>query len=902
MEKRAAWLVPLLVLVSCRESTPPDWGIEDLRVEHLEAPLGLDEPAPRFTWKLASEARGERQSAYRIVVSRSGETVWDSGKVSSSDTTLVPCEGKPLEARARYQVEVEAWNRAGSASATAESFWETGMLGEWSGRWIGFRTVESERTEESAPSAYLRRSFTLDAPVESARLYATALGLYEAHLNGTLVGEGVFTPGWTDYRRRIEYQTYDVTPLLRQGENVLEVVLGDGWYAGTIGWEQKRHHYGPYPLGLLAELHIEHENGERGLIATDDSWNASEGPIRASDFLMGETYDARFEPKGSFPASVLSPPEVELVGQHSPLVERIEEIPARSRTVPSPGVYVFDFGQNLVGFARLRVETEAGTRVEIRFAEILAPDGNLYTANLRTARSTDVFIAKGGGPEVFEPHFTFHGFRYAEIRGYPKEPALDALTAIVVHSATPETGVFETSSPLLNQLQRNIAWSQRGNFLSIPTDCPQRDERLGWMGDAQIFARTACFNADVASFFTKWLQDVRDAQSDEGAFSDVAPRIVVTTDGSPGWGDAGVIVPWTLYGCYGDERLLERHYEAMKKWVEHIRSANPDLIRKNELNNNYGDWVAIGSETSKELLATAFFAHDADLLARIARVLGKQDDSSSYQDLFERIRMAFVANFLDDEGRVLGDTQTGYVLALRFDLVPEKLREKAVSHLVRAIDEKGGHLSTGFLGVKHLLPALGEGGRFDVAYRLLLNDTFPSWGYEIRNGATTIWERWDGWTEEKGFQDPGMNSFNHYAFGSVGEWMYENVAGIDFDESAPANERIVIWPRPGGGLTHAQASYDSIRGRIESDWNLEGARFELTVTIPVGTDALVHVPGQVQDADGQAVLREEEGFTVFSVGSGRYRFSSRMSPQPERSASPQASREARSRGGGAPRL
>jgi alpha-L-rhamnosidase len=709
--------------------------------------------------------------------------------------------------------------------------------------------------------------------------------LYEVHLNGARVGKGFFTPGWTDYRRRIEYQTYDVTPLLRQGENVLEAVLGDGWYAGTIGWEKKRHHYGPYPLAFLAELDVEQENGERVVITTDDRWKGGEGPIRTSDFLMGETYDARNEPNAASPVTLLARPEVELIGQHSPLVEATEEIPARDRTEPSPGVYVFDFGQNLVGFARLRVEAEPGTRIEIRFAEMLAPDGNLYTTNLRTARSTDVYVARGGAPEVFEPHFTFHGFRYAEIRGYPGEPPLDALTAVVVHSAIPETGVFETSIPLLDQLQHNIDWSQRGNFLSVPTDCPQRDERLGWMGDAQIFARTACFNRDVASFFTKWLQDVRDAQSEAGAFSDVAPRIVVTTDGSPGWGDAGVIVPWDLYRCYGDERLLERHYDAMRKWVEHIRSANPDLIRRNDLNNNYGDWVAIASETSKELLATAFFARDADLLARAARVLGRDEDARSYQELFERIRAAFGAAFLDDDGRVHGDTQTGYVLALRLDLVPGELREKTVSHLVRAIEEKGGHLSTGFLGVKHLLPALGEGGRFDVAYRLLMNETFPSWGYEIRNGATTIWERWDGWTEEQGFQDPGMNSFNHYAFGSVGEWMYENVAGIDFDESAPANERIVIWPRPGGGLTHAQASYDSIRGRIESEWNLEGAGFELTVTIPVGTDALVHVPGQVQDADGQAVLREEEGFTVFSVGSGRYRFSSRMSPQPERSAS-----------------
>ena len=416
MNVRALWLVLSLVLASCsRETTTPHFEIEDLRIEHLEAPLGLDEPAPRFTWKLLSDARGEKQSAYRIVVSGSGEAVWDSGKVSSSDTTLVPYEGKPLETRARYQVEVESWNRDGSASASSRSFWETGMLGAFRARWIGFPTEESERTNESAPSPYLRRSFTLDTPVGSARLYATALGLYEAQLNGTRVGKGVFTPGWTDYRRRVEYQTYDVTTLLRQGENVLEFVLGDGWYAGTIGWEKKRHHYGPYPLGLLAELHVENEGGGRIVIATDESWKGGEGPIRASDFLMGETYDARLTPSVSSPVTILPPSQAVLVGQHSPLVERMEEIPAKTRSQPSPGVYVFDFGQNLVGFARLQVEAEAGTRVEIRFAEMLAPDGNLYTTNLRTARSTDVYIARGGGPEVFEPHFTFHGFRYAEI-------------------------------------------------------------------------------------------------------------------------------------------------------------------------------------------------------------------------------------------------------------------------------------------------------------------------------------------------------------------------------------------------------------------------------------------------------------------------------------------------------
>jgi alpha-L-rhamnosidase len=876
MEKKATGITALVLVLHSCAPTKADWVVRDLRVEHLQAPLGLDEPAPRFSWSLASETRGEKQSAYRIVVSRSNETVWDSGRVSSSETTLVAYEGGPLEPRTRYDFRVESWNRDGSSSATAESYWETGMQGAFRARWIGFSTARAPRVSESAPSPYLRKTFSVASPVRSARLYASALGLYETHLNGSRAGKGMFTPGWTDYGRRIEYQTEDVTALLRQGENSFEAVLGDGWYAGSIGWERKRHHYGPYPLAFLAELHIEHTNGERTIVTTDESWKAGEGPIRSSDFLMGETFDARVEIEPSEPVSILTLPESELVGQHSPLVERTEEIDAKERTEPSKGTYVFDFGQNLVGVVRLRLEAEAGRRIQIRFAEMLQPDGNLYTENLRTARSTDVYIARGGGPEVYEPHFTFHGFRYAEIQGYPGEPRLDAVTAVVLTSKTPETGAFETSSPLLNQLQSNIVWSQRGNFLSIPTDCPQRDERLGWMGDAQIFARTACFNMDVAAFFTKWLQDVRDAQSEGGAFSDVAPRLIVTTDGSPGWGDAGIIVPWSLYECYGDERLLERHYDAMRRWIEYIRAANPDLIRRNLLNNNYGDWVAVGSSTSKELLATAFFARDADLLARIARVLGEQDDAAAYQSLFEAIRAAFAEAFLDDEGRVQGDTQTGYVLALRFGLIPEALRERAVSHLVRAIEEKGGHLSTGFLGVRDLLPALSESGRFDVAYRLLMNETFPSWGYEIQNGATTIWERWDGWTETGGFQDAGMNSFNHYSFGSVGEWMYENVAGIRHDESAPEGERITIRPRPGGGLTRARASYDSIRGRIESEWSLDDDRFALKVTIPVNSEALVHVPGTLEERDGATVLREESGATVLSIGSGRYRFLSRV--------------------------
>ncbi len=746
-----------------------------------------------------------------------------------------------------------------------------------------------------APSPYLRKTFGATKAVSRARLYASALGLYELHLNGKRVGEDLFAPGWTDYRKRIQYQTYDVTSLVRTGDNTLGAILGDGWYAGMIGWESQRHHYGPYPLGLIAELHLVYTDGSHDLVRTDESWRATAGPIVFSDLLAGETYDARRELAGWTepgyddtrwkPVLRLSPPGATLVAERSQPVGRIMELATRSVSEPKPGHYVFDLGQNMVGWVRLTTQAAAGTTITLRFAEMLQPDGTIYTTNLRGARATDTYICRGGGLETFEPRFTFHGFRYVEVTGFLTKPSPDAITGIVISSATPPTGTFETSNPMINQLQQNIVWSQRGNFLSIPTDCPQRDERLGWMGDAEIFARTACFNMDVAAFFTKWMQDVEDGQSIDGGFPDVAPRIVDTSDGAPGWGDAGVIVPWTMFECYEDRRMLERHYEAMQKWVAYIRRANPGLLWRSRRNNNFGDWVSIQSDTPKDVLATAFFAQSARLVGRAARVLGRERDAEQYEELFQQIKRAFNDAYVDAEGRVEGRTQTAYALALEFDLLPQDKRPAAVQHLVAAIDEKGGHLSTGFLGVRHLLPALTHGGRLDVAYRLLNNETFPSWGYSIKNGATTIWERWDGWTDTRGFQDPGMNSFNHYSFGSVGEWLYRTVAGIDTDPEAAGFRHIVIRPQPGGGLTFAKASYQSIRGSIGSHWRVEGNRLALDVETPVNTTATVHVPARRDSAveesgrpavesEGVRFLRWSDGAAVYAVGSGTYRFRS----------------------------
>jgi alpha-L-rhamnosidase len=539
-----------------------------------------------------------------------------------------------------------------------------------------------------------------------------------------------------------------------------------------------------------------------------------------------------------------------------------------------------------------RGQVQAAYRVLVaRSEEDLESEEDLlfYTTNLRSARATDYYVLKGEGEEVYEPRFTFHGFRYVEVTGYPGEPPLGAIVGRVVHSATPPSGSFECSSRMVNELQENIVWGQRGNFLSVPTDCPQRDERLGWMGDAQVFVRTAAFNMDVAAFFEKWMVDVEDAQSPEGAFPDVAPLLsgsglIDLRRGAPAWGDAGVIVPWTIYRTYDDTRIVERHYDAMARWMEYLHEANPDLIRKNRMGNNYGDWLSPkGDHTPKHLLATAYWTYDAKLMAEMAEATGRHEDASEYKELHGRIKAAFQEAYVSPDGRVEGDTQTCYLLALHMELLPEDLRSRAAEHLVRTIERESWHLSTGFVGVGYLCPVLTEAGHTDVAYRLLGNETYPSWGYTIKNGATTIWERWDGWTEKNGFQSPNMNSFNHYSLGSVGEWLYRYVAGIDL--GTPGYGRIVIRPCPGGGLTRASGEYDSVRGRISSSWKIEDDRFVLEALIPPNTTATVHVPSTddvteggrpVHEADGVEFLRAGEGETVLSVGSGRYEFAGRI--------------------------
>jgi alpha-L-rhamnosidase len=747
--------------------------------------------------------------------------------------------------------------------------------------------------EAPAIIPYLRKTFQVEKSIAHATVYATALGIYELRLNGERVGEAVLAPEWTEYDERLRYQAYDVSSQLAAGENVLGAQVANGWYSGHIG-NGGYQYWGTSPA-LLTQLEITYEDGSRETVITDSSWKSHPSPLVATDFMLGEDYDARTEMPGwdepdyddSDWLSVLerTEPDRELDGQVMEVSREVMELEPIALTEPAPQKWTYDLGQNMVGVVRLKISEPKGTRITLRHGEMLNPDGTLYTANLHGAPSIDTYICKGGGEEVWQPKFTFHGFRYVELTGVSEKPPLDAVTGVVIASDTPQTGKFITSDEKINQLQSNIEWGQRGNYLSVPTDCPQRDERLGWMGDAQVFVKTATYNADVAAFFTKWLVDVTDSQLDDGRFADVSPY-AGPSYGTPAWGDAGVICPWILYKAYGDEQLLARQYPSMVKWVGYSLSESEDYIRSGDRGSDYGDWLSIGADTDKELIGTAYFAYSAQLVSEAATALGKKEDAERFEDLFQSIKKAFIKKYVRADGQIHGDTQCTYLMALKFDLLPEELRAAAADRLEERIEEKDGHLSTGFVGVSYLLPELTKAGKLDLAYSLLHQETFPSWLFSINMGATTIWERWDGWTPENGFQNVGMNSFNHYSLGSCGEWLYETVAGIQCAPEAVAFKEIVIRPRPGGKLTWVEGEYESINGLITSKWKKEDESFTLETTIPTNTTATIHVPAReaasvseggqpAKDSPGLTFLRMEDGAAVFAAESGRYHFTSK---------------------------
>ena len=884
--------------------------VAHLRCEYLVEPLGIDETSPRLSWQLETERRGARQLQYRILVAsgpdwlvRGEGDLWDTGWVESDRTAQIVYAGRPLTSRMTCHWCVEILDETGAFARSTPSCWTMGLLepAEWTAKWIAADPEIIGRDPDAVAPTLLdpgtpgifSREFELRAAPHRAILHATARGLIEITANARRVSPDLFAPEWTDYDKRIQYRTYDLTPLLVAGKNKLTATLGDGWWSGYVGWQETRGRYGSLENSLLVQLEIESTDGKRTIIGSDRSWQCATGPIVSSDFMMGEVCDARRESRGGLPAREVAPPAAPLVAHRSEPIRVTEEFAPVTAKEIAPGVFVYDLGQNIAGFVRLRVRgLPAGTRLQLRHAERLNPDGTLYTENLRRAKATDVYIARGAAEEVYQPHFTFHGFQYVELTGFPGTPPAGTVTGLAIQSATPPAGHFECSHAGVNRLWRNGVWSQRDNFISVPTDCPQRDERLGWTGDAQVFLRTASYNSDVAAFFTKWMVDVEDAQTTDGIFPDTAPRLregenftgLGNLGGSAGWADAGVIVPYTLWHIYGDRRILERHYGAMVKWLDWVVRHNPSGLRVTELANNYGDWLCIPSDTSfgthspmKNLLATAYWADDAAKLSQMARELGHDTDAARFKEMFERIRVAFQREWCRGDGRLTVETQTAYLLALAFDLLPADERPLAADRLVANIAALDWHLSTGFIGISHLNPILTLTGHTDVAYKLLLRDDYPSWLYPVKHGATTIWERWNGWTKDDGFFNPQMNSFNHYSLGSVGEWLFRHVAGIELDPEKPGFQHFVLRPYPAEGLTFARATYRTMHGEIESHWRRTGENFTWSVRIPANCTARVFIPCTCEDpiaTDGLKIEHRDDRFAECAAAAGRYEFSS----------------------------
>jgi len=848
---------------------PPD----GLRCEYLENPVGIDVEKPRFSWRLHHPERGQKQTAYQVIVSSEPEVsrgeLWDSGKVVSDRSFHVAYDGLPLESDRTYYWKVRYWDgddRASPYSRTAR--FDTGLFRpeDWEAQWI-------------TGSNQLRREFALDGAPARARAYVCGLGYYELRINGKKVGKNVLDPGFTNYEKRVLYTTYDVTAMLREGENAVAVMLGKGWST---------------PRLLLLQINVELEDGSRVTMTSDGSWKSKDGPILSDSLYDGEVYDARWETPGwdlpGYDDSLWSPvqtgiqPKGELSAQMIPPIRVVDTIVPLEMTQPRPGVYVFDMGQNFSGWAELKVSGPRGTEVRLRYAELLYPDGTINQENLRSARAEDVYILKGEGEERYEPRFTYHGFRYVELTGFPGVPTLETLRGKVVHSAVRQEGNFSCSHPLLNRLQRLILWSQKTNLHSIPTDCNQRDERMGWLADAHLTAEEALHQFDMGALYTKFIGDIRDTQDKEGTITDTAPHVWGQRPADPAWGAAYPLLCWYMYRHYGDERILEEHYRGVKAYVEFLRSeARGDLLSA----GRYGDWVAVES-TPGELVSSFFYAYDVQILAETARVLGYAAEEKLYRDLAERIKKAFHRKFFDPETRSYGNgSQTAQVLALFLDMVPDGERGKVLGNLRRDIVyARNTHLSTGIIGTKYVMDVLTRFGAVDLAYELAVRTSYPSWGYMISRGATTLWELWQYKT------GPSMNSHNHPMLGSVGAWLYRALAGIDQPDDGAGFKRILIRPRMVGDLRYAAGTVHTLLGPVSCSWARNDRSVRLEVRIPVNAEAEVRLPKlklrnivlreggrQVFDGrkfltsiDGIRMVVEEESEVVVSIGSGVYSF------------------------------
>lgn len=890
---------------------------EDLTIsEGFKNPIGFYNAKPTFSWKLAVAKDVKSQSAYQIVAATSLELLknnpdlWDSQKQKSNQSTWVSYNGKVLQSRQKVYWKVRYWNQNNTVSNWSEvNTFELGLLNnsDWQAKWIGLPTAD-EKVKGSHDNIihrpqYLRKEFDLNQDVVSARLYITAKGVFDVAINGKDVSDDVMPPGWTPYKKRIETLTYDVTKLLISGKNTIGIEVAAGWHSGRLGWMKEFWKDLESPK-ILSQLELTMKDGSKKRVLSDESWKGTtKGPIRVSEIYDGEIYDANFEiPNWNTPTfndkdwavvqafdsnnSIRLEPK-----RHHTVKPKItivtQEIQKRDKAV------IFDLKQNMVGVARVRVPMKKGDTLRIRFAEMLSADGSFYTENYRGAKSTDYYIAARDETIDWQPKYTFHGFRYVELSGFDsaKEPSKNWVNGIVQYSGFEQNGSFTSSNEKLNQLQSNIVWGLRGNFFDVPTDCPQRDERLGWTGDAQVFGPTSLFNADVYSFWASWLQSIRETQFENGGVPYVIPDVLKNNKVSSGWGDVCVIIPWKMYDRTGDIRILEDNYEMMKGWLKYHESVAKDYISNME---SFSDWLQPYPEkdnnrgdTSRELIGTAFYAHSAFLTAKSAAALGKFEDQKKYQELYKKIAQAFDKMYFDANGKVINvkETQTSYLLALAFKLLPEEKQSQAKENLIKQIALADNHLRTGFLGTPLLSQVLDEFGEVDLMYKLLFNETYPSWLYSVNQGATTIWERWNSYSKKEGFSSKSMNSLNHYAYGAIGEWMYERIAGIAPLETG--YKKIKIAPMPKDPLDSAAASYNTPYGKVASSWKIENNTFKLDITIPPNTTAEVVVPGKTSqdllldgkkiktDSNVKVIKKGNNSFELL-VQPGTYRFQSKI--------------------------
>ena len=874
-----------------------------LKCEYLTDPIAIDYKQPRLSWIGVADnpaSKGKYQSAYRIIVSSTEKLlsknkgdIWDSEKIDSNDSTAIVYSGKSLQSFKKYFWKVKLWdenNKSGDWSDMAS--WAMGMLkkSDWKAEWLcTYAFPDKLNKNNSMPVFYYRKQFAVSKPIERATLYVSALGIYEPYFNGKRVGNDYLSPGWTDYKKYAYYDAYDVTKKIENGNNAIGCILTDGWYAGYFCWYNQKSYYGNTPK-FISQLVIFFEDGTKEIICSDRSWQVTNGPLIEADLIKGEIYDARREiPDWSSPDTKHQEwgtparnqqPEIKLESRPVQPVKIIHKYKPVSVTKIKKDTFICNFNQNIAGFVSIKVNEKKGTKISLRHSEMLDSDGSLYTENLRFADANDIYYCKGDETETYQPHFTFHGFQYLEISGVSKKPLPEDITAYLISSNTPRVGKFSCSNKMLNKLFSNIYHTQLMNFIDIPTDCPQRDERLGWTGDAQAYIRTAAMITDVQKFFEKWLVELEVSQFDSGNYPSTAPAIMGMGSG-PAWAEAGIICPWVLYEVYGDTDILKKQYDSMTRFINYLTKLSGKNLLPPKEYHCYGDWLNHNANTPKDVIYMAYFAYSADLMSRIASVLGKKADEKKYKILFKNIKKAFNKKYVDENYKIKGDTQTCYILALAYNLLDEQGKTRAAEYLVERIEERNFHLSTGFVGTKDIMTVLEKIGRNDIAYKLLLNTTFPSWGFSIKNGATTIWERWNGWTPDQGFGNAAMNSYAHYAYGTVYLWMAENIGGIRPAETA--FKKIIIKPSPGGNLKNAKCEYESINGKIFTEWSISKTAFKLNVEIPVNTTAKIYIPAaKISDIkeNGKQASRVknieftgmESEYAVFETGSGKYVF------------------------------